>query len=147
MEIEAYISHLKTQTVAVQEVMILRVMQENEATAIDLNLAQLMGGRDSNGQIFGTYPEGQYKTFKTALNPKAGGNVDLRLTGDFHNSFYLEAKTFPVIFDARDYKTPRLTERYGDNFFGLTKESQAAYTDQIRGEVVEGYRDTVFLVR
>jgi hypothetical protein len=147
MEITAYISHLKAQTVAVQEVIILRVMQENEATAVDLNTAQLMGGRDSNGQIFGTYPEGQYKTFKTALNPKAGGNVDLRLTGDFHNSFYLEAKRFPVFFGARDYKTPRLTEKYGEDFFGLTKESQAAYNDQIRGEIQEEYRDTVFLVR
>lgn len=146
MEIAAYISHLRAQTPAVQEVIILRVMQDNEATAIDLNIAQMMGGRDSNGQIFGTYPEGPYKTFKTHLNPQAGGNVDLRLTGDFHNSFYIDTKKFPVIFDAGDYKTPRLTERYGDTFFGLTKESQAAYNDQIRGEVQEEYRNTVFLV-
>lgn len=125
----------------------MRVMQENEATAIDLNTAQLMGGLDSNGQIFGTYPEGPYKTFKTQLNPKAGGNVDLRLTGDFHNSFYLDARRFPAFFGAKDPKAPRLEEKYdGDKFYGLTKESQAAYNDQIRGEVVEEYRDTVFLV-
>lgn len=147
MRIQDYIAHLKKFTADAQDSLILKVIEENEPFLVDLNTAQLMRGRDSNGQIFGTYRSQQYADFKRYVNPIGGGNVDLRLTGRFHNSFYIEAKRFPVIFDARDYKTPRLTEKYGTQIFGLTKESKETAVEHIRGEVIDIYRRKIFLVR
>jgi hypothetical protein len=144
VDVEEYIAHLRK--VNTEEV-ILEVLRDQQHTILDLNIEQQMGGLNSAGEILGTYAEGPYKVFKESLNPAADGNVDLRLTGSFHNSFYIEAERFPVYIRARDSKEPKLVERYGEEIFGLTEENKGVARDQLKPYIVEAFRARVFLIR
>lgn len=144
MDIEKYIDHLR-QMAPQQEKIVLEVVARNEPTIVDLNTAQLMEGKDSNGQIFGEYSSAAYAEFKRSLNPR--GVVDLKLTGKFHDSFYIEAARFPVFVDARDPKTGKLVEKYGSEIFGLTQESKEAAADQLGPETLDEIKTRIFLVR
>lgn len=146
MDIEAYVNHLRV-AAAQQDKIILEVIEQQQHTILDLNISQLMGGYNSAGEVFGTYRPGPYRDLKERLNPAAGGNVDTRLTGAFHNSFYIEADAFPIYVRARDYKEPRLTERYGEEIFGLTQENKKEAAEELKPWIVEAIRTRVFLIR
>lgn len=89
---------------------------------LDANKDQLMKGKNSEGQKIGVYRSKSYAKYKKKFNPR--GVVDLKLTGKFHGSFFIDAKRFPILFGAKDKKAPLLEEKYGDSIFGLTESSQ-----------------------
>lgn len=142
MDIEKYIAHLQN-TAPRQEEIVLEVIRRNEPTLVDLNTAQLMEGKDADGNSLGEYRNQDYARFKQTLNPR--GVVDLKLEGDFHESFYIEAQRFPVFADARDPKTGKLVDTYG-KILGFTKESKEAAADQIGPEAIDEIKARIFLL-
>jgi hypothetical protein len=95
-----------------------RVIREHVDVLIDLNTAQLMQGIRSDGNSVGKYANKDYANFKRTLNPR--GVVDLKLTGAFHESFYVRKTDFPIVIDAKDKKRNDLVNKYGEQIFGLT---------------------------
>lgn len=49
--------------------------------------------------------------------------VTLRDTGEFHTSFVVYADDTKFFIDAKDWKTNKLGEKYGEEIFGLTDEN------------------------
>jgi len=104
---------------------VLEIVREHEAQVIDLNLLQLDSGTDNAGKpLDPPYRSAKYADFKLTLNPK--GVVDLKLTGDFWDGFFLSADQYPITFGSADIKAPELEAKYGKEIFGLDKTSMEA---------------------
>jgi hypothetical protein len=56
---------------------------------------------------------------------------DLKVTGDFRNSFDIDFRTDKLIWGAGDEKAPHLISRYGANILGLTEENAALIFEDI----------------
>jgi hypothetical protein len=132
-----YVARLKTINQKTIDDGVLKAVQETKNQAIDLNTKQLFSGRDANGQSLGGYLNTDYAAFKRSLNP--AGVVDLKLTGDFHSSFFAKTDSFPVAFDATDEKTSELKQKYGE-IFGLDETSLEEYRQEIKPEVQYFFR-------
>lgn len=100
---------------------------ENQAKAFaDKQRDQMLLGLKSTGKKIGKYSSQSYAAKKYSMNSRAGkGNVDLRLTGDFHAGIGVEARNEGIFFFSSDPKEFELAERYGEDIFGLTKENAA----------------------
>jgi hypothetical protein len=116
----------------------LKAMRKHEAEIVDLNTNQLMNGKDSQGSFLKEYRSAPYAAFKRTLNPK--GVTDLKLSGDFHDGFFMNANKFPIIFDSKDTKTGMLTDKYGEDIFGLDKNSLAEAATYVKAELGEVLR-------
>lgn len=82
-----------------------------------------MAGKRPDGRKIGTYIDKSYSAFKNQINPLAGyGNVDLIVTGQFVNSFFVKPFGLGFIFDATDRKRGNLLGRYGGDIMGLNQE-------------------------
>lgn len=131
-KLELMISNLSSANV---EDKVLQILQDNQPFIADLNIDQLQHGQAPDGGPIGEYRNPLYERFKKNKNPKAGGKVDLILTGDFTDKFYVDAKSFPVTIDSTDYKTPLLTEKYDrDKIFGLQPGNKAILSEHIKEE-------------
>lgn len=77
-----------------------------------------------DGSKIGDYRNSDYAAFKQSINPKAGGHVDLMLTGKFAGGMEQVAKgqgTF--VFKSLDSKSEMLQGRYGKDIMGLNQET------------------------
>ena len=122
---------------------ILKIIDDNKHIAIDLNTTQLMSGKDSNGDMLDHYRSPGYADFKLSLNPK--GVTDLRVTGAFQDSFFIKDDKFPISFSATDEKTDELTKKYGEQIFGLTKESLGTLNEDLLPYIQEYFKKLVSL--
>lgn len=130
---------LKTVTKEQQENAALGIIRKNSSYILDLETAQLMAGKTSEDKpVTPAYRNPKYAAFKKSLNP--AGVVDLKLTGEFHRSFFIKAEKFPLMFGATDEKTNELVGKYGESIFGLDKKSKDEMGQQIKQEVGEYYR-------
>lgn len=121
-KLRRYIDHLSQFTHERMESEVLNIIDDQEPAAVDLiTQNQLMFGLDGEGKDLGEYASQAYAEFKLSLNPR--GVVDLRLTGAFHESIFMNADQFPVVFGATDEKTDKLLDRYGDNILTLRREN------------------------
>ena len=76
-----------------------------------------------DGNRIGQYRNPFYKDFKQRKNPKAGGTVDLILTGQFTNGLYLTSRfKRAFIFESRDKKSENLKGKYGMDIMGLNED-------------------------
>lgn len=121
------------------EQVMLRSIQRHEAEVVDINTRQLLEGNDSEGNALDPpYRSAKYADFKLSLNPR--GVVDLKLTGDFHNSFFVKVDKFPIILDATDPKAPELEAKYGKQIYGIQNKnvpeiSQGFLLEEVRAEL------------
>lgn len=122
---------------------VLKIIRDDKSFAIDLNTGQLFSGVDSTGQMLDHYRSPGYADFKLTLNPK--GVTDLKVTGQFYASFFMNAEAFPISFSATDSKKDELTKKYGENIFGLTKESISSLNKDILPEIQKYYLSLVQL--
>ena len=137
--IKDYIDKLKEYTPERQAEDVYSIFIRYTSVILDLNTDQLMHGYDSEGQPLEPYKSAMYAEFKLTLNPR--GVVDLKLTGDFHNSFYISSKEFPLTIDAKDSKRNKLVTRYGIQIFNLTEESKKIlFAGYVQGDVNQYYR-------
>jgi hypothetical protein len=119
---------------------LLRIVQENDNVAIDLNTdSQLFDkGIDSRGNLL----PGPYAPFTIDIKGLKGQPTDritLRDTGDFHDSFFMDAGSFPIKIDASDSKTSELKSDWGEDIFGLTDES----LEEFRKHILPEIRDSI----
>ena len=124
-------------TLPLQEEALLQIVQENQTEAVDLNRSQLLGNRDSEGESLGEYASIAY------ANKKGSVLVDLKLTGDFQKSFFINSEKFPVVFGAKDEKTEILKSKYGEEIFGLDKSNKGSFVQGIKAQVQAFYRRLV----
>ena len=117
---------------------ILKVVKDNDNVAIDLNTDSQLGekGIDSKGNLL----PGPYAPFtidsKRGLSGFAGvtSHITLFGEGNFHESFSMNANSFPVIIKASDSKRNELINEWGD-VEGLTPESQSEFNEQILDDI------------
>lgn len=132
----------KDGSVEAVEKALLNIVKKNESEALDLNLNQLFSGKDSQGEEITP----AYTPFTQMIKQSKGQPTDrvtLKDEGNFYNSFFLQADKFPVLFDASDLKTPQLTEKYGEQIFGLDKQNTGAFAQEIKPEVQAFYRGLI----
>jgi len=139
-KLEEWIAKLKTFSEQKVDDGLLKIVRNHKSQLIDLNTNQLMHGQNADGGVLGTYRSEPYMRFKQSLNSLASGKVDVRLTGDFQNSFFLEAEKFPVSTFATDTKTAKLTAHY-EGIFGFTQKSKDEIVEDIKLETVAFLQD------
>lgn len=126
-------------TVDQQEKDILLILQKLKEVLIDMNTSQLLEGKDSKGRSLGDYASEAYARLKRSMNPKAGGHVDLYFEGDWQESFFMEADSFPVMFNARDWKTNMLVQNYGEDVFGITAQNLEKFIEGYFTQAIQQY--------
>lgn len=132
----------KDGSVEAQEKSLLQIIRANQADALDLNLSQLFQGKDAEGQEITP----AYTPFTRMIKRSKGQPTDrvtLKDEGDFYNSFVLQAQNFPVVFDAKDSKTGMLTEKYGEEIFGLDSKNKSTFVQDIKPQVQDFYRKLI----
>lgn len=93
-------------------------------------------GESSVGGIIGRYRWEDYRMFKESMNPLAGGNVDLILTGKLSNG--LAVRKYGSIYQvySKDEKYHDIGEKYGYEEYGLTKEQMDEFYEFIYSKVM-----------
>lgn len=122
---------------------ILKIVDADKAFAIDLNTGQLFSGIDSTGEMLEPYRSVWYAEFKLRLNSK--GVTDLKVRGDFYRGFFMNAQQFPISFGSKDSKADELTRHYGEDIFGLTKQSIGDLNKDITPDIQQYYLSLVQL--
>lgn len=123
---------------------VVKVLVANRELVLDLNREQLLQGKNAKGQSVGTYRGKAYAKYKKKLNPRAGGKVDLKLTGRFHDNFYLRTDPKVRVW-SRDLKVDPLIRKYGRSIFGLSPQSQKALAKVIIPQILKRLRRRVGL--
>jgi hypothetical protein len=121
---------------------LLSIVKANQAGVIDLNLSQLSEGKDSDGKEI----QPPYSPLTVMIKKSKGQPTDrvtLRDEGDFYSKFTLESQKFPITLDSKDLKTPKLTEKYGSEIFGLTEKSKDELVQEIKPEVQDYYHSLI----
>jgi len=97
---------------------------QNDDLIYEIKEDRLERGLRPNNNIIGTYKSDSYALFKQSRNPKAGGKVDLILSGRFVKGFYVESLgNSRFIFMSTDEKSTLLQEKYGKDIMGLNNDS------------------------
>ena len=111
---------------------------------IALNQAQLYTmSIDRDGDALGGYQSVFYEEIKKGLNPQLNGKVDLYLTGDFYNGFYVRVEDTEFIIGSTDGKSQELENKYGKAIFGLTDESKSEYIRKVFFNAVLNYVSSI----
>lgn len=88
--------------------------------------------------IIGEYKSVAYAMFKQRMNPLAGGNVDLFLTGDLQRYLTIEKQSKNIFkIYSKDEKYKELANKYGSEQFGLTEEQQTELFTGMQVYVIE----------
>lgn len=132
---------LRRLTVEEQEKAILKIVDEYEPVAVDLNTSQLLEGKDSKGEMLAPYRNKEYAAFKATLNSRRVR--DLKLTGDFHDSIFQDSSKFPVEHWATDEKTVFLVAGYGADILGIPEDKKDEFTEQLKPEIQAYYRSVL----
>jgi len=137
-KIASYAIKLGRQSVLSQEKALLQIIKENEHFLIDIVTAQLLNGKDGEGEFLQAYRSENYAEMKRHLNPK--GVTDLRLTGDFWDGFFVTANKFPIVINSKDDKRDELVKKYGQAIFFPSQEGKTFFLQHIEKELKEYYR-------
>lgn len=126
-KIASMINALRQLTPQVMEAEVLAIFSTEQATVLDMNIAQLQQGKDSKGKNI----KPKY-TPRTVEYKKLKGDpydrVTLKDEGDFYRGFYLEHNnSFPLYILSTDLKTGKLAEKYGSDIFGLDKQNKKEF--------------------
>jgi hypothetical protein len=139
-------NHLLGFTVQKQVEDIAKIIRNHEDDIVDLNRNQMMLGEDSGGGIIGRYSNPIYEAFKESINPRAGGLVDLKLSGGFQGNMFLKGTSFPFTVDSHDEKRSKLIEGdgYSEKVFGPNKPNlETIRQDVVKEDIQEYYKGTV----
>lgn len=95
-------------------------------------IEQWMHGERRDGLKIGVYANPVYESDKKKLNPLAGGFVDLRLEGDFHNELTLRRESDKkFLLYSQDWKSPMLVKHYGPLIFYLNPKYLYQYRSKV----------------
>lgn len=95
----------------------------NDQRLKERKIDEFRRGKRPDDTLIGFYRDVHYAIFKQEINPLAGGDVDLILTGSFTNQMRVE-KVAPTryTFNSSDSKTPMLVGKYGEDIMGINDE-------------------------
>lgn len=109
---------------------------ENREEILDLNTAQLEKGKDAEGNFLEQYALDSYAKFKQAIGSRSPFGVpDLKLEGDFHEGFKLLIEGNEFQITSTDSKSDDLEYKYGEDIFGLSKDSM----NEVRPALLESW--------
>ena len=105
---------------------IIDTYKDTEAEAIDINVKQMMDGGTAKGS-----PIGEYSEFTKQIK-RAKGQISewvtLRDEGDFQSAMHFETLNEQYAkINSSDWKTSKLTSKYGDDIFGLSPANVKIY--------------------
>lgn len=102
-----------------------KVLEEKRDTMAQLNVNQMMAGKNTLNEEIGEYANELYAEVKNRMNPLPGFGVpDLKVTGDFHRGLYAEIKGDEIEYGSKDSKEGKLQGQYGSEIFGLSEDSK-----------------------
>ena len=100
------------------------IVFDDESELKKEKIDEFESGLRPDGRIIGKYRSVSYAVKKFNQNPKARGNVDLILEGNFSGKLFLKKfRKRGYIFDSSDEKRNKLVEKYGQNILGLSAET------------------------
>lgn len=135
---ENVIKKLRLKTKESMQFDINRFMIQNESDILELAKHRMKQGAGVNGGYIGSYYFNEYSYFKyTEVNPLAGGKVDLFLTGELYKGMrIIPYNGFSFKIMSNDWKYPMLSEKYGEEQFGLTSEQMKEVKEFAIEEVI-----------
>ncbi|OOG19133.1 hypothetical protein BWD42_04065 [Sphingobacterium sp. CZ-UAM] len=110
-------------------------LRANKEDIANFNKEQLSRGEDSEDGDLGTYHDFNYKN---RWKP-----VDLKLTGDFHNSIKPKFGSNSFEMTSNDSKAEMLQDKYGDSILGLSTEDIQEVGLDIVGQVQYGLKNEI----
>jgi len=137
---------------------VLRIETEKRKTAqlldgmIQLNFPNIQSdilrrwsfGKSVDGGIIGTYFSDEYRQYKIELNPLAGGNVDLTLTGSLGEKLNIKkiGKNYQIF--SEDEKYEKIGKKYGFEEFGLTEEERYLFFEELISFTLETQLKSIY---
>lgn len=119
----------------------------NSDTIIDGIKRRWLFGKDANGGLIGQYRNSEYRAFKLSVNSRAGGYVDLTLTGALGNGLTVRRKgTLNYEIISTDWKFKDISSKYGLEQFNLDKQQQEELFDLLELTLLEEFYKNVWLV-
>lgn len=106
-----------------------RIIVQNEKFVTDLNKQQLFAGETAEGGSTGEYASKSYAKYKSQLNPN--NVVDLFVTGNFYDGFFVRIVQNGFEIDSKDNKRAKLVSKYGKDIFGLNQESRETLIKEV----------------
>ncbi len=88
-------------------------------------------GQSIEGGIIGRYSWESYRLFKQQMNPLAGGNVDLMLTGALSEGLTVRKNGKDYQIFSTDSKYDKIGKKYGYKEFGVTEQELNAFFDEL----------------
>jgi hypothetical protein len=123
----------------------------NSETIVDGIRQRWLFGKGVESDIIGEYSKSslgqEYKAFKVSKNSRAGGNVDLTLTGALGRGLTIKKRSERQyeIFST-DYKFERIAIKYGIEQFNLDQQQIEELFDMLYFTALENYLDNVYLI-
>ena len=124
----------------------------NSSTLVEGIRRRWLFGKDVDGDFISTvngrygYSNRDYEMFKVNKNPRAGGNVDLTLTGALGRGLTIKKnsdKTYEVF--SSDNKYQEISKKYGLRQFNLDSQQTDELFDMLYLMAMEQYFENVWL--
>jgi hypothetical protein len=121
------------------------IIRDSEKELIELLTERQMIYGEAEENIIGHYYNKSYGRMKKQMNPKAGGLVDLKLTGLFWKEMFLTiSKEFFLITSKVSYFS-EIIAKYGMRVMGLNKRNLELYKQNTAlPETRKKIRDAIF---
>lgn len=111
---------------------------EGSEQYVRLQQDQLMHGLTSQETKIGKYKNESYARRKNEMNSLPGyGQVDLKYTGAFQESIFVQVEGDTSFVYSADGKTTKLVENYGERIFGLGPSRQDKFNPIVQQILVE----------
>lgn len=134
--LDSYISKMQSELRNSQE-SILRHLLERENDIKQMIKTRWKLGKRPNGDLIGFYRDVEYAIFKQTINPSAGGDVDLILSGNLVNSIRLTLQSKGIEIISTDEKFEEISLKYGLDNFNITDDEETILLDTITAEVIK----------
>lgn len=118
-----------------------RAMESTSDDYLQANRLQMLYGFDKDGKRIGTYKNKYYKNKKQALNPKAQGFVDLRLTGKYYQSLKVIVSGTELLIHATDSKAKDLENKYGTAQYGIGHDYRRRYLNILSKQFIHEFNN------
>lgn len=123
-------------------------VKANEHVIIDMNTAQLLQGKRSDGSLLNPeYRSDEYAAMKQGMNPRPPyATPDLFLTGDFQEGFFVKRVKLGWEISSKDKKRQKLVDKYSEDIFGNTpKDEKEINEEYLLPEMIEHVLDNIEL--
>ena len=122
-----------------------KLIEEVAPEAIAYNQQQLYRSSvDRFGKSLKQYQSPSYSLYKYRRNPLPGlGRPDLNLTGTLYRGMYLKVTGRSFYLGSYDAKESKIEKKYGKDIWGLTKDSKARLSRDIRPLLMGYIRNTL----